>query len=342
MTADKLTLPEARVRVGCARAAGRLGAILRRVGCARDVADAVAAHLVEASRMGVESHGVVRVIQYVEQFRRGAEHADGMRAEARPAIVERDGLTEVDGDGGIGIVAMQLALEHSLRRVERDGIVAVAVRNAGHTGRLGAFTEAAADASCMMILIGGGNRAQWRQVAPHGGRAAMLPTNPWSIAIPGGARGPVVLDFATGAIAGGWIYAARSAGALLPDGALIDRHGRPSRDPQAYFDGGAILPKGGALGYGLGLIAELIGEAMLGPVAGEANSLMITMDALRYNEQHRFRAVAETLLAELRATPTADGFARVEIPGERERERATDDRIAVPARTWAQILALPN
>jgi len=54
--------------------------------------------------------------------------------------------------------------------------------------------------------------------------------------------------------------------ALVPEGAIIDKQGKPSRDPEAYFDGGAILAKGGAMGYGLALIAELICEAMLGPV----------------------------------------------------------------------------
>ena len=113
----------------------------------------------------------------------------------------------------------------------------------------------------------------------------MLPTNPWCIGIPGGDRGPVVMDFATGQVAGGWIYAARSAGAMLPEGCIIDRNGNPTQNPDDYFDGGAILPMGGHKGYALSLMAELIGEAMLGPSSPECNWFLLTIDTRNFVNQ---------------------------------------------------------
>jgi uncharacterized oxidoreductase len=152
----------------------------------------------------------------------------------------------------------------------------------------------------------------------------------------------VVIDFATSMIAGGWLHSARAAGALVPEGAIIDAEGCPSRDPQAYFDGGAILPKGGPMGYGMALMAELICEAMLGPATTECNWLVLTLDAGAYRDRDAMRAVAEEILAELRACPPAPGFARVEVPG--ERERAVRDAnlplgIALPAPTLARLRA---
>jgi LDH2 family malate/lactate/ureidoglycolate dehydrogenase len=194
----------------------------------------------------------------------------------------------------------------------------------------------------MIIILGGGNRKSWRQVAPFGGRKAILPTNPYCIGIPGGEHGPVILDFATAKIAGGWIYAARSAGAQLPEGVMIDNEGRPSTDPEDYYEGGALLPAGGAKGYALGLVAELVAEAMLGPATTECNWLMITLDTADYRNPSTIRSVAEEILAECRQCPPMPGFDRVEIPGERERvhKAVSNGVISVPAETWKQVLAL--
>lgn len=335
---SKLTLRGERVAVAAAEAVGILSEIFRRIGCSENCASQVAEHLADASLCGVESHGLMRALQYAEQFGNGYldPHAD-------PRIVETArGATEIDGGGGIGIPVMRLAYEHGMELARENGVAALAVRNVGHTGRHGAFADAAAERGFLTICVGGGNRQAWRQVAPHGGARALLPTNPWCAGIPGGERGPVVMDFATSKIAGGWIYAARSAGALLPEGSVIDADGRPTRDPEDYFAGGAILPSGEHKGYALAVVAEMIGEALLGPSTTETNWLLITVDATRFREAPAMQSAAEAVLAELRACPPAPGFERVEVPGEREREcrERANGVIRVPQATWRQILAL--
>ena len=72
----------------------------------------------------------------------------------------------------------------------------------------------------------------------------MLPTNPYCQGIPVGNQGPVVIDITTSSIAGRLIYAVESAETLIPEGCLIDREGKPSRDPRHYFEGETILPEG--------------------------------------------------------------------------------------------------
>ncbi len=334
----KLQLSGERIVVTAGEAIDLVTRIFLFAGCSEVTAGAVAEHLADSSLCGVESHGLMRTLQYVEQFESGY-----MRAAATAQMkTSENGVHEVDGGGGIGIPAMQLAVPHACQMAKETGISALAVRHVGHTGRLGAFAETAAENGCLMIIIGGGNRRRWRQVAPHGGRRAMLPTNPYCIGIPGGGQGPVVLDFATSKIAGGWIYAAHSAGAQLPEDSVIDAEGRMTQNPSDYFHGGAILPAGGAKGYALAVVAELIAEAMLGPATTEANWLMITLDARRYRESSAMQAAAEDILAELRDCPPAPGFDRVEVPGERERARKTAARgkIAIPEQTWKQIREL--
>ena len=236
--ASKLDFDGVRLPVDGAEAVEVMTGILTGLGCDGRVADAIAEHLADASLCGVESHGVMRVLQYARQFRSGY-----MSAAGKARVTKRDGqFLTIDGGGGHGIPAMQLAFDTAIEAAVDTGMSVTAITNLGHTGRHGAFAELAAEAGMLSVLIGGGNRAVWRQVAPHGGAQAKLPTNPWCLGLPGGGNGPFILDFATSTVAGGWIYAAESAGAHLPEGCLIDADGNPSTDPKAYFEGGAILP----------------------------------------------------------------------------------------------------
>lgn len=338
---SKLTLKEKRVAIPSPVVREVLEQLFLAKGCSGAEACEVAEHLIETDLSGMESHGVMRALQYAEQYDSGY-----LRVHAEPRIaVGANGLEWVDGDGGIGIPAMRLAVDHACEMALKNGMSVLPLKNVGHTGRLGAFAERAADRHCFVMIVGGGGRQNWRQVAPFGGRKAILPTNPFCFGIPGGERGPVVVDFATSVIAGGWVHAARAAGALLPEGALIDQDGHPSRDPQAYFGGGAILAKGGAMGYGLAVVAEMLCEAMLGPVTTEVNWLIVAIDTTRHRDPHVMQQVAEEILSELRDCPPAPGFSRVQVPGERERDecaRNQDGIITLPASTWSAIQALAS
>jgi LDH2 family malate/lactate/ureidoglycolate dehydrogenase len=297
-------------------------AFLAALGCSAPVAAEVAAHLVEADLMGVYSHGTMRLPQYLDWMRKGMFDPAG---EPRPTGgAARAPL--VDGANGFGMPAMRVAVAEGVRRAREGGVAAVGVVNVGHTGRLGAFAGQAA----------GGRRGDWRQVAPHGGARGMLPSNPYAFAIPGGDHGPVVLDFATAAGAGGKIYAAHYAGRPLPEGLCIDAGGNPTTDPRDYYNGGALLPMAGPKGYGMALIAELVGGSMLGPAMHGLNWICVFIDLGAFQTPETYRAAAEECLAELRACPPAPGFDAVEIPGERERRLERERRklgIPIPPAT---------
>jgi LDH2 family malate/lactate/ureidoglycolate dehydrogenase len=339
MTASKLSFAGGRTPVPIDRVRQLIEAVLAQKGCAADICRHVAEHLIDTELCGVESHGVARILQYAEQYDTGY-----LRADANPRIVSVAGKGLVaDGDGGIGIPAMAMAVDRCCKDARTAGISMLPLRNVGHTGRLGTFAENGATGGCFVLIVGGGGRQNWRQVAPYGGRKAILPTNPYCLAIPGGRQGPVVVDFATSMIAGGWLYAARAAKGLVPEGTIIDRDGRPSRDPEAYFGGGAILPKGGAMGYGLAIMAEMLCEAMLGPVQTEVNWLIIAIDTSKFRPPAAMQAVAEEILSEVRECPPADGFSQVEVPGERERARRkshSTGTMDLPDHTWRAMCSL--
>ena len=334
----KLELRSKRVAVPEFEASRIVEDIFNRLGCQNEISQAISDHLIDANLCGMESHGVMRVMQYAERIRNGT-----MRINVQPETrTNKHGMTIVDGGMGSGIPTMTFAYETAMELASDCGLSAVSILNTGHTGRHGAFADEAASKGFLTICTGGGNHRVHGQVAPHGGSRGMLPTNPWCIGIPGGDRGPVVMDFATGVIGGGWAYAAQSAGALLPEGCIIDKDGNPTRNPEDYFDGGAILPMGAHKGYALSLVAELIGEAMLGPSSPECNWFLLAINTRKYRAPEALQAAAEDLLADIRACPPASGFDRVEIPGEREREqrKRSNGILAIPEETWRQVLAL--
>ena len=340
-TISKIDLKDNRVVLSVSKVDNLLKRIFISLGCSSKKASEISGHLIDASLCGVESHGVFRVLQYVEWYKKGY-----LSTSAKPELKKLSPNTfEIDGGGGLGIPVMNFAFKKAISNSKKNSISAVAIKNVGHTGRLGFYADYAAEKGLMTILISGGNRKEWSQVAPYGGIEGKLPTNPWCVGFPGGLNGPVVLDFATSKIAGGLIYAAKSAGGLLPEGCIIDKKGNLTRNPDHYFDGGAILPFGKHKGFGLSLIAQLIAESMLGKVKKEANWLLITIKTSIYNTDNQLKELATEILSDVINCKTASGFKNIQIPGELEREnkKKSNNKIYLPKKTWDQILTiLPN
>jgi hydroxycarboxylate dehydrogenase B len=336
--------------------AAALEELVRRIflamGASEPVAATVAGHLIRANLSGHDSHGVLRIPQYVAEADRGA-----LVPSATAALVrESDAVGIVDAGRGFGHSATALAMEWSAERALRFGIAAAAVRRTNHIGRLGEYTELAAARGVIGIatvgLVGGGG------VTPHGGRGRYLGTNPWSIGVPAAGE-PMIYDAATSAVAEGKLRVARSMGAPAPAGAIVDSAGNPSLDPADYYAGGAMLPLGGALaghkGYGLALASALIGGlAMVDDeepsTAGTASTpagpgwlagaFVVAIDPERFGGAERYRFAVADALAGLRRQPPAEGVAEVLIPGDPERRsRAFRERegIPIPDPVWSDL-----
>ncbi len=298
----------------------------------------VADHLVDASLRDLEAHGIFRIAEYAKHMMSGA-----VKGNAEPIVREPSpGVFQVDGQYGLGQVAMMAAVDKMIEALKTRPMAAATVIRVGHTGRIGYYAEKLAAQNCLAVIFGGGGHEKHHSVAPFGGRRGVMGTNPVAFSIPGRADIPVCVDFATATTAGGKLRFARDNGLELPEGQIIAKDGRPSRDPKDYFDDGSILPVAGAKGTGLGIIAELIGYALLGE-AGEFNWFLQATRLDSFGDIEMFRSKSESFLDKVNATEPATGFDRVTYPGQREGEaipRNQASGVAVSKSVYDALTAL--
>ena len=319
-------------------------------GSAREEAETVANHLVEANLRGHDSHGVGQIPMYVEDRLAGELHPN-----RHVELIRDDGPFGVfDGGMGYGHVLAREATEWGIARAQAAGVSLIALRRSYHLARLGAYAEMAAATSLVAILFV--NVLAGRQkVAPFGGADGRLQTNPIAIAIPGsGDRLPVVLDFATSRVALGKVRVAYNEGRPVKPGTVVDQTGMPSVDPAVMFAKpfGSLLPFGEHKGYGLGLMCELLAGALIGGPANDRSALArngvvnnlfgIIVDPTRFGDLATFQAQVDAIVAHMKASPPANPDEPVLVAGEPEaRARALRLTTGVPVdgTSWREIVA---
>jgi uncharacterized oxidoreductase len=300
--------------------------IFERAGSDAAEAEAVADHLIEANLMGHDSHGVIRVAPYIELLRSGKWRAN-RRIEI---VIDAGAVVVVDGGQGLGQVIAKEAIELGIARARAHGVAVVGVRNSGHMGRIGAWAEQAAAAGLVSLHFVN-TTGFGIQVAPFGGSDRRLSVNPIALGAPRPGKEPLIHDMSTGTIAAGKIRVARNKGELLPEGAIVDHRGRPTRDPEAFFTDppGALTTAAGHKGYGLALFVEVLAGALTDGGAGHPdnpsadrpinNLLSILIDPERLAGSQALAADLERLCAFVTASPPATPGGAVLLPGEIER-----------------------
>jgi uncharacterized oxidoreductase len=320
----------------------------------------VAANLVLANLSGHDSHGVGMLPRYVDAvFEGGLVPNTSVKVQ-----LDAGSLLTLDGQRGYGQIVGVQAMELAIARASTLGSCILALGNSHHLGRIGHFAEMAVAQG--LVAIHFVNVLSRPVVAPWGGGDGRFGTNPCCIGVPMAGREPFVLDFATSRVAQGKMRVAHNEGRTVPDGYLIDQHGRPTNDPgvvvvpQSNGQGGAglfgaLLPFGEHKGYGMAIACELLGGALTGSgtwhrPADSARAvingmLAILIDPKRLGTQDAFEKETLAFVDWLRQSPPAPGFDAVRIAGEPEREarkKRERDGIAVDGHTWAEIVAAGN
>lgn len=321
-----------------------VAAVFAASGVAPDTARTVAASLVLANRKGHDSHGVIRVLEYVPWIAQG-----WIVPDARMTVVRQtDCLLLVDGGWGFGQVVGREATAAAIGIARQSGVCVLSLRRSAHLGRIGEWAEMAADAGLVCFSFtnthGGGVL-----VAPHGGSDRRLSANPLGASAPLPGGGQLVMDFATAAVAEGKLKVARAKGEKVPEGIFVRADGAPGTDPEEYYADppGALLPFGGHKGFALSLFADLLAGGLSGAGCsreGEARvanaMLAVFLDPAAFAGEAFFAEQARALVAHVKRSPPRAGFDAVRVPGEPEaQEMARRDRDGIPIdrSTWDAI-----
>lgn len=233
-----------------------LASIFRRHGTSDVVAEILARNVAEAERDGAHSHGIFRMPGYVSTLASGwvDGRAEPVVRDAAPAFVS------VDARNGFAQPAHLAARELLLQKVHSQGIALLAIRDSHHFAALWPDVEPYAEQGYVALSFVNSMAC----VVPYGGKQALFGTNPIAFAAPRERGEPLVFDLATSAMAHGDIQIAAREGRQLPPDIGVDAEGRPSCDPQAILDGGALLPFGGHKGAALSMMVELLAAALTG------------------------------------------------------------------------------
>lgn len=238
--------------------------ILVAVGMAAEDAEEAARCLVLANLRGVDSHGVLRLVQYADTLAAGEVNP---RPDVR--VRHRAGAAAlVDADGGYGFRPMRIAVRTAAELARDAGIGLVGVRASHHFGMAGAYAAELAGEGMIAIVL----TNSLPVLASAGGADRVLGNNPMAFGFPRAAgSAPVVLDMALSAVAFGRIRLAVAEGRSIPLGWGRDGEGRPTTDAAAALAAESLEPIGGHKGSGLALAVELLSGALTGSPVGLAS-----------------------------------------------------------------------
>jgi LDH2 family malate/lactate/ureidoglycolate dehydrogenase len=316
--------------------------LLKRAGATAEEAEVVAESLIEADLHGYETHGLMRLGQYLQRIRDRE-----IKLGAKPVVMRETPTTVLlDGRWGFGQVTAREAMSIAISKAETHSIGLAAAYNCNHLGRLGEY----ASLSLTKDMIGFAVCNDYPGVAPYGSIDPLMGTNPLAIAIPAGSSKAIILDMATSAVSGGRVRLAKLKGERIPLGWIIDKQGKPSTDPADLHGAtgviGALLPFGGYKGSGLGIIIEILAGALAGSGCSfENKGSGLVVGAVKietFSPIDVFKASVDRFTEKIKRSRKGSGFEKVFLPGERAqklREQRLRKGIPIQEGVWEAVKA---
>jgi LDH2 family malate/lactate/ureidoglycolate dehydrogenase len=289
----------------------------------------VAESLVQANLRGVDSHGVVRTPIYLTRIKRKMVDPNAEIAVA----TESESTALVDGGNNFGAVVGVRATQLALDKARQAGASFVGVKRSNHFGTGAYYALKAIEQNMILMIMSNASQT----MPPTGGVRPFIGTNPLAVGVPAGKAIPFLLDMATSVVARGKIIVAAQKGQKIPLGWAVDKYGNPTTDADAALEG-AVLPVGGAKGYGISFMIDILCGVLTGAGFGKyvnnmyenweepqnVGHVFIAVDISHFMPLELFEARMEQYIREIKKEPKAPGVEEILIPGEIEHRRTLE------------------
>lgn len=309
------------IRVDRIRLQTFLETCLTKAGLKEDDAALVSRSLIESNLRGIDSHGVARLPHYLNRIQHGS-------IKARPDIrthKHAPALARVDGDHGMGQLAMQRATDEAISLARDSGAGWVALENSTHCGALAFYGQQIAQANMIAFVFTHSDS----MVVPHGAKHAFCGTNPLCFAVPGEKGTDMCLDMATSIVPWNTILNAAIEEVSIPDDWGVDADGVATVNPKEVS---GVRAFGEHKGSGLGLMIDVFCSFLLGTPYGPHISAMYgdpsakrllgglvgAIDISRFRPPAEFRAMISSLMEQWNAQARANPDEPVLYPGQPE------------------------
>ena len=250
---------------------------------------------------------------------------------ASETVVDRESVLVFDFKGLPPSLKMPSIHTELERRAKKNGLAAAGINNSGGIITLGMCADGLAKRDLIGIaMFNGGTEC----CVPHGARRGVLGTNPLCYAVPT-AKEPILLDMSTTEVPFFDVRIAKEQGRALRPGVAVDAGGNPTTDAaKALTDDGVanLLPMGGGFkGYGIVMLIEILtGSLVRSMLSTRQNSgwnpteygcFILAIDIASFTDMETFKASVSEMCDQIRSMPSAEGFDRVAIPGDRGNAR---------------------
>jgi len=211
--------------------------------------------LLWADIVGRHSQGILRVPCYCLRVQ-----SKVINSPCNPSLIkENNAIALIDGNHGLGQYLGVIGMTKAINLARKYGIGIVGIINSNHFGAGAYYVNLAAKRKMIGIAVSN----SFPKVAPYGGIKAVLGTNPFSFGAPRYNNKNILIDFSTASVAGSTIREYIKKNELLSDGIAIDQEGNVINNPSSVSSG-ALLPFGGAKGYCLSLMVEILSGILNG------------------------------------------------------------------------------